>query len=69
MKFSHIWHKTSALFTESMIETKPLIENLSKKVVIKTIETRDGHVGKTTNHFNIAIQISQRKKSQCPLSK
>ncbi|XP_046702055.1 vimentin, partial [Silurus meridionalis] len=29
---------------ESMIETKPLIENLSKKVLIKTIETRDGHV-------------------------
>ncbi|GAA6069649.1 vimentin [Tachysurus ichikawai] len=29
---------------ESMIETKPLIENLSKKVVIKTIETRDSQV-------------------------
>ncbi|KAF5889159.1 vimentin, partial [Clarias magur] len=28
---------------ESMIETKPLMENLSKKVLIKTIETRDGN--------------------------
>lgn len=27
-----------------MMETKPLVENLTKKVVIKTIETRDGHV-------------------------
>ncbi|MCI4374401.1 hypothetical protein PGIGA_G00005790 [Pangasianodon gigas] len=36
---------------ESMIETKPLIENLSKKVVIKTIETRDGHViNESTQH-------------------
>ncbi|KAI5608764.1 vimentin, partial [Silurus asotus] len=36
---------------ESMIETKPFIENLSKKVLIKTIETRDGHVcKKNTNH-------------------
>ncbi|KAI4871244.1 hypothetical protein NFI96_019771 [Prochilodus magdalenae] len=29
---------------ETMLETRPMIENLSKKVVIKTIETRDGHV-------------------------
>ncbi|CAB1340815.1 unnamed protein product, partial [Coregonus sp. 'balchen'] len=28
---------------ESMLEARPMIENLSKKVVIKTIETRDGH--------------------------
>ncbi|XP_066539551.1 vimentin [Hoplias malabaricus] len=29
---------------EALVETRPMIENLSKKVVIKTIETRDGHV-------------------------
>ncbi|XP_029935573.1 vimentin [Myripristis murdjan] len=29
---------------ESMLETRSMIDNLSKKVVIKTIETRDGHV-------------------------
>ncbi|KAK3551667.1 hypothetical protein QTP70_020869 [Hemibagrus guttatus] len=36
---------------ESMTETKPVIENLSKKVVIKTIETRDGQViNESTQH-------------------
>ncbi|KAM4606763.1 vimentin [Polymixia lowei] len=29
---------------ETMLETRPMIENLSKRVLIKTIETRDGHV-------------------------
>ncbi|XP_071383739.1 vimentin [Centroberyx affinis] len=29
---------------ETMLEARPMIENLAKKVVIKTIETRDGHV-------------------------
>ncbi|KAL6488688.1 hypothetical protein MHYP_G00024290, partial [Metynnis hypsauchen] len=29
---------------EALVESRPTIENLSKKVVIKTIETRDGHV-------------------------
>ncbi|KAM3842803.1 vimentin-like [Diretmus argenteus] len=29
---------------ESMFETRPMMDSLSKKVVIKTIETRDGHV-------------------------
>ncbi|XP_051543487.1 vimentin-like [Myxocyprinus asiaticus] len=35
---------TSLNLRESMKETRPLIDNLSKKVVIKTIETRDGHI-------------------------
>ncbi|XP_060778110.1 vimentin-like [Neoarius graeffei] len=36
---------------ESMMETKPLIEGLSRKVVIKTIETRDGQViNEATQH-------------------
>ncbi|TSK34885.1 Vimentin [Bagarius yarrelli] len=35
---------------ESIIETKPAIENLSKKVVIKTIETRDGQVINESTH-------------------
>ncbi|XP_051538341.1 vimentin [Myxocyprinus asiaticus] len=35
---------TSFTQRESMKETRPLIDNLSKKVVIKTIETRDGHI-------------------------
>ncbi|XP_056155054.1 vimentin [Lampris incognitus] len=29
---------------ETMLETRPMIDSLSKKVLIKTIETRDGHV-------------------------
>ncbi|KAF4088082.1 hypothetical protein AMELA_G00078740 [Ameiurus melas] len=38
---------------ESMMETKPLVENLTKKVVIKTIETRDGHViNESTQHHD-----------------
>lgn len=35
---------SSLSLRESMKETRPLIDNLSKKVVIKTIETRDGHI-------------------------
>ncbi|KAM9487901.1 vimentin [Clarias gariepinus] len=36
---------------ESMTEAKPLMENLSKKVLIKTIETRDGNViNESTQH-------------------
>ncbi|XP_046879742.1 vimentin [Hypomesus transpacificus] len=37
---------------ESMVEARPMMDNLSKKVVIKTIETRDGHVinESTQNH-------------------
>ncbi|XP_041717844.1 vimentin [Coregonus clupeaformis] len=40
---------------ESMLEARPMIENLSKKVVIKTIETRDGHVinESTQNHDDL----------------
>ncbi|KAG7336105.1 hypothetical protein KOW79_000798 [Hemibagrus wyckioides] len=42
---------SSFTLRESMTETKPLIENLSKKVVIKTIETRDGQViNESTQH-------------------
>ncbi|XP_062335181.1 vimentin [Osmerus eperlanus] len=37
---------------ESMVEARPMIDSLSKKVLIKTIETRDGHVinESTQNH-------------------
>ncbi|KAJ8010417.1 hypothetical protein DPEC_G00074860 [Dallia pectoralis] len=37
---------------ESMLDARPMTDNLSKKVVIKTIETRDGHVinESTQNH-------------------
>ncbi|XP_056306576.1 vimentin isoform X1 [Danio aesculapii] len=35
---------SSLSLRESMKETRPMIDNLSKKVVIKTIETRDGHI-------------------------
>uniref|UniRef100_A0A8C7RAV5 Vimentin n=1 Tax=Oncorhynchus mykiss TaxID=8022 RepID=A0A8C7RAV5_ONCMY len=40
---------------ESMLEARPMIDNLSKKVVIKTIETRDGHVinESTQNHDDL----------------
>uniref|UniRef100_A0A8C9RNU2 Vimentin n=1 Tax=Scleropages formosus TaxID=113540 RepID=A0A8C9RNU2_SCLFO len=40
---------------ESMMETRPMIENMSKKVLIKTIETRDGHVvnESTQNHEDL----------------
>ncbi|KAJ8276923.1 hypothetical protein GJAV_G00069410 [Gymnothorax javanicus] len=38
---------------ESMLEARPTIENVSKKVVIKTIETRDGHViNESTQHHD-----------------
>ncbi|KPP60784.1 hypothetical protein Z043_121184 [Scleropages formosus] len=41
--------------SESMMETRPMIENMSKKVLIKTIETRDGHVvnESTQNHEDL----------------
>lgn len=33
------------IFTETMLEPKPVTENvITKKVLIKTIETRDGQV-------------------------
>ncbi|KAL1006703.1 hypothetical protein UPYG_G00075670 [Umbra pygmaea] len=40
---------------ESMVDARPMIDNLSKKVVIKTIETRDGHVinESTQNHDDL----------------
>uniref|UniRef100_A0A8C7J659 Vimentin n=1 Tax=Oncorhynchus kisutch TaxID=8019 RepID=A0A8C7J659_ONCKI len=40
---------------ESMLEARPMIDNMSKKVVIKTIETRDGHVinESTQNHDDL----------------
>ncbi|XP_038828641.1 vimentin [Salvelinus namaycush] len=40
---------------ESMLDARPMIDNLSKKVVIKTIETRDGHVinESTQNHDDL----------------
>ncbi|XP_030623079.1 vimentin [Chanos chanos] len=38
---------------ESMMEARPMIENMAKKVVIKTIETRDGHViNESTQHHD-----------------
>ncbi|KAJ8279976.1 hypothetical protein COCON_G00070420 [Conger conger] len=38
---------------ESMLESRPMIDNISKKVVIKTIETRDGHViNESTQHHD-----------------
>ncbi|XP_051969666.1 vimentin [Xyrauchen texanus] len=40
---------TSFTQRESMKETRPLIDNLTKKVVIKTIETRDGHIIKESS--------------------
>lgn len=37
---------------ETMIDSKPHIETTTtKKVLIKTIETRDGQVGSTSNDF------------------
>ncbi|XP_010897329.2 vimentin [Esox lucius] len=40
---------------ESMLDARPMTDNLSKKVVIKTIETRDGHVinESTQNHDDL----------------
>ncbi|KAJ8340886.1 hypothetical protein SKAU_G00331770 [Synaphobranchus kaupii] len=36
-----------------MMEARPMIDNVSKKVVIKTIETRDGHViNESTQHHD-----------------
>ncbi|KAK2870290.1 hypothetical protein QQF64_021748 [Cirrhinus molitorella] len=35
---------SSLTIRESMKETRPAMDSLSKKVVIKTIETRDGHI-------------------------
>ncbi|KAF4095680.1 vimentin [Onychostoma macrolepis] len=35
---------SSLTLRESMKETRPAMDSLSKKVVIKTIETRDGHI-------------------------
>ncbi|KAG9276490.1 vimentin [Astyanax mexicanus] len=38
---------------ETMLDSRPMIENLTKKVVIKTIETRDGHViNESTKHHD-----------------
>lgn len=42
------------------METKPLVENLTKKVVIKTIETRDGHVCK--NYKALTLQNKYLKE-------
>lgn len=47
-----------------MTETKPLIENLAKKVVIKTIETRDGHVCKNHEALTLQYKYLKEKKSQ-----
>uniref|UniRef100_W5JXK3 Vimentin n=1 Tax=Astyanax mexicanus TaxID=7994 RepID=W5JXK3_ASTMX len=41
------------LCAETMLDSRPMIENLTKKVVIKTIETRDGHViNESTKHHD-----------------
>ncbi|KAG5849949.1 vimentin [Anguilla anguilla] len=38
---------------ESMLESRPIMDSMSKKVVIKTIETRDGHViNESTQHHD-----------------
>ncbi|XP_036376594.1 vimentin [Megalops cyprinoides] len=45
---------SSLSLRETMLEpSRPMIENMSKKVVIKTIETRDGHViNESTQHHD-----------------
>lgn len=51
-----------------MMETNPLIENLSKKVVIKTIETRDGHVCKKHKAFPIQYKYLKEDKITAKIS-
>lgn len=46
-----------------MVETRPMIENLSKKVVIKTIETRDGHVSKYRVYEALSLQYKYASKA------
>ncbi|XP_048866478.1 vimentin-like [Brienomyrus brachyistius] len=38
---------------ESMMEARPVTENMKKKVLIKTIETRDGQVVNESNHDDL----------------
>lgn len=64
-----ICYKTIPPSAESMTEAKPLMENLSKKVLIKTIETRDGNVRKTHKlstlslHYEYLKEVIQSAKS------
>ncbi|XP_016093143.1 vimentin [Sinocyclocheilus grahami] len=45
---------SSLTLRESMKETRPAMDSLSKKVVIKTIETRDGHIiNESTQHDDL----------------
>lgn len=43
--------------TETMLEARPMIDSQSKKVLIKTIETRDGHVSIFTVHLRAICEM------------